>query len=524
MAVRYRVLSDFFLRLFVVLAGVGFPHLMVAGSLPSTDEGVYAYYAQLIHSSLVSGEGLPDTGMLMLYPMLLSWVFDLSVNHVIFLRLVDMIVAMFAGWLLYRVVETESRSKWGGALISLIFLFAINQPLFIQAGFKNSIFAAYIPLFLAMRLAQGVTAEKEKTWFFIGALTALSILLRETFLPFMLVGAITILLSQSWKVFLRFSMGAAVSGLGIVILILCARGGVHGLIDSYHEAGGLYAAVANQRVPLFIANGTVSAKEAMVSLCIGVVSMFSLFFICLSGKRPNLFRRFLFWVTVALVPLLEPFSKIGYPYHFAVCLPGLAGVSALAWQQFIMKNPSRKKMTFAIGAACVCVVLLSYKFVSLKSFWLATGNNLAGVGSNTWSEEAVSRSNYLLAAEAIRSISSPNSTLSVSGYMFALYPLTGLLPPSNEMSHLTGAFVNLGSDEVKFKMALCACPPDVLMTTTRADVPGSEAIQRMVEDSGLYQAVTVIPINPDRSYGNFSGTIYKKVSDKNSSCQAELHY
>ena len=76
----------------VMIAAVIMPRIMIAGALPSTDEGFYAYFSQIAYASLSNGHGLPNTGMLMLYPISLSWVFGLPVNHILFLRLVDMLV------------------------------------------------------------------------------------------------------------------------------------------------------------------------------------------------------------------------------------------------------------------------------------------------------------------------------------------------------------------------------------------------------------------------------------------------
>ena len=522
MVVRWSLFGESSVRLIIVLLGVGFPHLMVAGGLPSTDEGIYAYYAQIIHSSLTLGHGLPDTGPLVLYPILLSWVFELSANHIIVLRLIDMIVAIFAGWLLFRIVETESRSRVGASLISLIFLFTISQPIFIQSGFKNSIFAAYIPLFLAVRLAQRTSRVNDNTWYLIGALAAVSVLLRETFLPFIIVGAFSVFFTQGWKMFLRYSCGAAVTGFAIMLTILTARGGIQTLIDSYREAGIFYASVANQRAPLFIANGIYSVKSSLVSLGVGAVSIITIIVISFLRRSPEVLGRFTFWIVVTLVPLLEPISKIGFPYHFAVCLPGLAGISALAWRSAVMENPSKIKFKIATAAIATCTILLFPNFILLTNNWASSQANLASIASSKWPNEAINQSNYLLAAETIRRVSPPNGTLSISGFMFALYPLTGLLPPTYEIAHLNSTFLKLGSNKDEFTAFLKSCAPDVLMTTTRNDLPGSEAITKIVEESGLYQAVEIIPIAPEKNYGTFGGIIFKKLEHHHNSCETKL--
>ena len=142
--------SEAALRWGVVLLAVGFPRLMAAGGLPTTDEGVYAYYAQIHHARLAEGSGLADAGPLTLYPILLSWLFAVPANHLVLLRLADMAVALAAGALFYRVLREECRGRAGAALVAFPFLFTMSSPLFVQTGFKNSIFAAYVPLFLAL--------------------------------------------------------------------------------------------------------------------------------------------------------------------------------------------------------------------------------------------------------------------------------------------------------------------------------------------------------------------------------------
>lgn len=507
---RWTTPSQQALRWLVVLVAIGLPRLTVLGALPSTDEGVFAYFSQIIFSSLAAGHGLPDTGTLMFYPMLLSWVFDFSLNHIIFLRLIDLIVALAAGLLFYKLIEQESQSRIGAALISVIFLFIMNQPLFIQSGFKNSIFAAYIPLFIAMLWARNAD-QNTSYWFWIGVLGAASVLLRETFIPFLIVGAISVLVSHGWRTLIRFTIGVALGGTVIISAVLIARGGIQSLIDAYINAGDFYASMKDQTIPLLITNGTLSAKESIVPLGISGLAVFGLLFHAIYRRKINFLKRFLFWASIALLPLLEPLSKVGFPYHFAVCLPGLAGLCALAWEQLISDRSQLAKIAITATFIAICTPLLLPKFDLLSNSWTANKENLKGITNNAWRPEAITQSNYLLAAEAILKAAPPHGTLSISGFMFSLFPLTGLLPPAYESNHLSAMVIKYGFDEHAFKNALESCPPDVLMTTSRTDLPGSDIISKAVESSKLYTVVATIPIAPEKSYGTFGGTVYKRT-------------
>ena len=502
------------LAVIVILAATVFPRLMVIGGLPMTDDGYYAYNAQAIHASLAAGKGLPDMGKLMIYPLLVSWVFELTSNHFILLRAVDLFVAATASLFLYRVVESESGSRVGGALISLAFLFIMNQPTFVFWGFKNSMFAAYVPLFLAMRVEQGATSDTRGAWWWVaGALASLAVLLRETFLPFLIVGVLSVLIAYGRRACLRFVLGAAVAGLLVILGILAARdSSVSALIGAYRGVSSFYGAVSNQRVQLINTEGALAAREAAVGLMLGgmgIVTVVSSHFV---RNRPTNLRRFAFWLSVTLVPLLEPTLKIGYAYHFAVCLPGLAGLAALGWRTAETgSGTSKKKLRLATIAATLGVLILLHKINYLVNSWPNTRNALQSMGTGTWPNDDVAKSNYLLAAEAIRKAAPPNGTLSVSGLMEGLYPLTGMLPRSNNLSNLSSALLSVNLDGMRFKQSLMACPPDVLMTTTFNFLPGEDILAKAVKDSGLYEPVAIIPVGP-RAYGAFGGTVYRRIN------------
>ncbi|MEH6627073.1 MAG: glycosyltransferase family 39 protein [Motiliproteus sp.] len=494
-----------------------FPRLMVIGGFPSTDEGFYAYQAQLIHSVLAVGQGLPDEGSIGLYPMLLSWLFELPGNSLILFRLADLIVAIIASCIFFRVLERVSGSRIGGALIALVFLFTMNQPIFIQTGFKNSIFAACIPLFVAFLLAQGVAGQKNKNWAGVGALVAISVLLRETFVPFLFLGALAAVVSAGWRACFRFVFGAALAGLGITFCIVAARGGVVELIDSYVEMGAIFASFEDRRIPHFIKFGALSADVSRITLILAGLSIIAIISSYLLRNRTVTLGQFCFWLACALLPLLEPASKFGYPYHFSVCLPGLAGLSALGWRSFVAGNARRIKNGIATIVLLIGSYMLLPQFTILMDSWPSAKIALLNASSPLWPAESVSKSNFLLAADAIRQAAPPHATLSISGFMFALYPLTGLLPPSGSLSNLSATVAVLEFDAVRFEQALKACPPDVLMTTTRP-IPGSELIRQVVEDTGFYEKVATIPVSRDKSYGWAGGTVFKIIKPYQGGC------
>jgi len=501
--------STFIVILLVILAIV-IPRLMLAGGLPATDEGFYAYYAQIMHASLAQGAGLPDTGPLMLYPLMLNWVFDFGANPMVALRLVDLLIAAAGGYAMFRVIEIESRSRLGAILISSLFLFAMNQSVFIQYGFKNSIHAAYLPLLAALWLGLNTPSiTTSHRWLGIGALLSVAVLLRETFLPLMVLGAGAVIVSRGVRAFGLLVAGAFGAGVLITGAILAARGGVAAALESYRDAGLVYASVAEQRVELFFKSGGQALRESLVPVIVAGMGLIVTFAHRMSGKRLTSLHKMTFWLSAALLPLLEPATKIGFPYHFGVCLVGLAGLTALGW-----RNMSDCSCTILphLTTGVFCIALFVHvipHLVPLGNAWPQTFEVLAEFKSGEWPENLTDKSNYLLAAQAIRQATPPGGTVAVSGFMFSLYPLTGHLPPLPEFANLSATLITLELSDLRLREALRRCPPDVVMTTSRTDWPGGAELLAAVRETNIYEEIIEIPTTNDRDYGGFGGFVFR---------------
>lgn len=497
----------------IATLAVALPRILVVGALPTTDEGFYAYYAQIMHASLAAGRGLPDTGPLMLYSTLVSWIFSLDFNPIIALRLVDMLAAISAGYALFRVIEVESRSRIGAMLIASIFLLSMNLPVFIQHGFKNSIHAAYVPLFAALWLGLTVSpGDARRRWLVIGALLSVAGLMRETFLPLVGLGALAVLVGYGSRAFWRVTAGGVSAGLIIAGTILAARGGIAATIEGYRDAGIVYGALADKRVEYFFNYGGEAIREARVALIVAGAGLIVTLVRRLGGSKTTSLPKLGFWVAAAALPLIEPASKIGFPYHFAVCLPGLAGLAALGWRNAcegdaIGRNAIKAIASGAMGLALV--ILVTTRLIPIGAAWPQTREALATFNSGEWPASFTDKTNYLLAAQAIRQATPPGGTVAVSGFMFSLYPLTGHLPPEPELANLSSTLIKLDLSAPRLRDALLRCPPDVLMTTSRDDWPGGPALLAAVRETGIYEQVTEIHNSKDRAYGAFGGIVFR---------------
>lgn len=495
-----------FWPLLVVLISTVTPRLLSLGGFPNMDAGFYAYWAQCIQQSLAQGQGLPDAGGLMLYPALLSWLCAMPGNTLVWLRLADMLAAAWAGWLLCRLLQCESRSAVAGVLLALAFLAAMNAPEVIDAGFKNSIFAAYIPLFLALRLAETRDARSPR-WFAVGALTALGVLLREPFVPFALAGAAAVWIGRGPRAFWRYAAGGLFCGLLFLALAGFLRGDVTQLFRSYLDAGSLYAQEAGRVGHNFYAYGKNFLYLAGPVLVLSAVSMGLL---CRGGSRPTCGRA-LFWLALALLPLLEPMTKIGFAYHFAVTLPACAGLCALAWsRRGDFPLPLRRASAGLAALACLLQLYMALPGVGQARISLETLRAWPAPG---WPAALAPLSNTLLAGEAVRAVLPPGGSLSSSAFAYFLYPVTGALPSGPAMSDLSRTYIAVGNDVSRLAAVLRVDPPDVLAVGFAVDEHAASFTREIIEavrQSGLYAFVATIPVDKSKNYGWMGYHIYNR--------------
>lgn len=527
--------SAVWLPLAVVLISTVYPRLLMLGFFPSMDDGVHGYRSQLIHQGIAAGQGLIDALGFSFYPLLLYWTFDLPGNPVIWLRLADMLAAAWAGWLLCRILERESGNIRAGCLLALAFLCCMNAEQVLVAGY-NGIFAAYVPLFLALSLSLSRPRAESPRWFAVGALVALAVLLREPFSGFAVFGLAAVWLSRGFKAAWRYALGGALTGVAVLAVLGFLRGGVAVLVNYYIELGDIYAAEAWRVSKKFVGNGLRSLGYFAGPLSLTVIAA-----VLLgrefhgrrrAGRSVGFGGRALFWLGAALLPLLEPLSKIGSVYHFAVCLPGCAGLCALAWRQAAQGplrpgGPGRKAALTGIILACLSSLLVLPDPGKARM----TLDVLRAFPSRSWPKAYVSQSNTLLAARALKRIVPPGGTLSSSGHSFFLNVTTGILPPSQgpfaprdsfRLSDLSRTFIAVDHDVQRLAEVLRANPPDaaaVGFTHEDHSATFAREIVAAVERSGLYELATVIPIDQSKDYGWMGYVIYRKKAESHGANQ-----
>lgn len=503
--------------LLVTAAGVLVPRLAGLSGLPTTDEGYYGYFGMRIASSLAGGHGLPPDGYLMLYPLMTAWVFELPGNPFVLLRAIDLLVAMTAGLLFFVMLRRESRDTGFAAVLSLTFLLAMNALGFVQNGFKNSIFLSYIPLFLAVVLSQSDRPLGSLRFVAIGGLVALGVLIREPFAAFAFLAVAATWIRHGRRNAILVCIGGGLTVLVVCVPLLMLRGDVPALIAAYLDAGTMFSAVQEQRSELFLNAAAQWAKASVLPLVLSAAGAIAIIVSSRQRGQQTVWMRALFWIAVAAVPLIEPIMKIGFPYHFASALPGLAGLCALAWRVCARPNIALPAVVLLAGAL---LVLSGPQWIKHLKDLPRAASDAYSTATHGWPPEAHGTSNYMIAADAIQQASPQGTTLSVSGFMFPLFPLSGKVPPSPQLSDLTLALIDMRMDKERLLEALVACPPAVIMTTTRTEWPGANEIEEVVKAAGIFKKVATVEVNPSISYGTFGGNVYARVGSAPIGCHS----
>lgn len=494
--------------LFVVLVIVVL-RLAVIGGYPSTDEGIYEYYALIIHDRLSQDLRLPNDGMLMLYPLLTSFVYSLKVNPIFALRLIDVVPDALAAVLMLRISVRLSGSLIASALITALFFLLLNHPTFIQYGFKNSFFVALCPLLYAVILFLSGQQAGAGRFFAMGLLVALGVLLRETLLLFAVLGAVSIFVERGTRALKYFVAGGLATGSLILIVAIALRGpgGVSSLISGYVDTGVGYGAFGDLRWKLFKSSGQLAAQAAVAGLVMSLAATICIVVASIRGRTKEYLKPFVFWAAAALIPLVEPLSKLGLPYHFSWSLIGLCSITSLGWRACRFSGRVQKLIGSGVCIGVSLLLVWSQLQFQRGLFWGLTYPAFKETHGKYWAEESIQRSNYLLMADQIKRIAPANATLSSSAAMLILYPLTGLRPPCYGVSNLTVTAVTLHFNVEAMRRAIESCPADVVVVTQR-DLPGSSTVVQAIRELPQYRRVATVDVSTARDYGTSSAELF----------------
>jgi len=428
------------------------------------------------------------------------------------LRWIDLCVAVIASIIFFKVIIKESTSLPFTFIILIPSFLIMNDMIVILFGFTNSIWLSYIPFFTALLISQNVNKDSHYIFYFIGGLAALGVLLREPLLPYFIVGAVSILIGYGWRALLKYAIGAALLGLPIVGVGLMLRGwDLVGFIDGYSYLGKIVTDYKLIMPGDFTESGLIMASEFWYGLILVIASIFYITKTFLSDNKINL-GRFAFWLAIALVPMIEAWTKLASEYHFAQSIPGFLGFIALTWKH-LSSNESKTTQQYSMVLIYLLCFLGAYSKLNLIYNNYTDGRTFKNAYNQLWTDsyrnpETIKTSSLLITADAIRQLSNKDSTLALGGgYSATLFPLTGLLPPSYEFYDLRSFYsMNLDFNEDQLISHLKEHQPTIIMPTEQS-LQGIEILSRAVQRTGLYELVAIVEYKPETEAYDLSASI-----------------
>ena len=513
---NHRYLSTL-IAILVAVFTTGYLRVHWISFLPEPDGGLYTFYSQYFHTVLSNGENIDHGYPVALYSLLTSWVYSLEINQYAALRWIDLCAAVMASFIFFKIIEKESGSVLFSGIIVTALLLVMNDYSLILFGFRNSIWAAYLPLFLALLISQNINGKNKNIFYLIGGFATLGVLLREPFIFFYLVGGCAILIAYGRKILFKYLLGSVVLGLTILVVLIMLRGGGSPLmiLDSYiNHASGMDDLTDELLVSNFFKHSLIMIKAYWFGIILSFISIIYLFKLYFKEKKIVNINRLFFWLALSLVPILETTIKLGFDYHFANCIPGLAGITAMGWKHINSNETKIFRKYFTVAIFCLCTFGVygnTMKTLNINVYHKenAVSNAYHHLWKNNYSEiETIRLSNYLIAADMIKKLSKRDSTLAIAGFAQVLYPLTGLLPSSIKTFDLRATYHGLNWDEEEFVNLLKKEKPTIIFPTKQA-LMGIKNLPRAIARTNLYERVAIISYSPDVYYKSIYGDIYR---------------
>lgn len=491
----------------IILLAVILPRLAALGDFPHMDDGYHAFMAQYIHHSYAQGNGFPaEMSGFKLFNVLFAWVWSLPGNALVWLRLADLLFAAIAGWLFCALLVGVSKRKTLGLLLALAFLIGLNLPGAIDSGYKNSFSPAFACFFAALLLVRDARPGSQR-WLWAGVLAATATLFRETFFFFPLLGCAALLYARQFRSLWLFVIGGAAGGLFIFAISALARGQFLEIFDYYLFYGKIYVPEAGRRLHKFMSNGV---KAILVYWPLIALFLLALLASARLAAKRWFDGRSLFWIMAALLPLLEPFMKIGFLYHFSVCLPGLAGYCAWTANRASENKTEIKAGAWASAiAACCLAPLLALQFAKAPTT-LAVFRAFPAQG---WPAEIASQSTTLEAATKIKKLLPPGGTTASTGFAYFIFPASQTLPPTLALGDLSRTYIFSDYDPEKFRQRLAQAPPDLILLAKA--IGDHSAIFRpelaaILEADPNYRLVDEVRQDLAKDYGWLGYDIYRR--------------
>lgn len=469
--------------LIAICFGVLLPRLFVIGNFPGEDEVFYIFQSWLFLLS-DSDNNYLNYQFLFLYPAILSWLLKIDLNVFILFRLIDLFVALFCAYYFFKISFFLCKSHFNALIITVLVFFHLNNPVFIESGFKNSIFISL--LLLTYGIYSGLVAEKElkkRNFILIGFLLFLSICFRESFILILLLVLALFYFCIELNYFKKIIYGIFGGLLLILTFIQISRGEFNTLLAEYFSLKVLYFndIYGKYIFSNFSNNLTLFLKNTFVFQIFFIYSLVILFknFHFISFNNIKLY---FVLILILIVMTLEPILKISAPYHFSLFLIPLGLMISISLNQTSIINHSKffnYKFLLLFLTIFLLLTTLYFKF-SKNQFHFINSNNILEVEN--------SDSALLQVSKDIYSLKKKDDSFTMSGLLHSLYFFNKFKPINRELIDLTESYIYNDFSKEKLRSLIIQSKPNIIFINKSSERLYFQEIIDVIQSTGIYKS------------------------------------
>jgi hypothetical protein len=502
--------------------------IAVLGRPPFTDAGWYTSVAWLSRQGL----GTVAHSPISVYPRLLSWIFDVADQPVLWFRLVDALMAIAASAMVFTLLACISSRKVA-CVVATFWAIAANLRIFIDGGFKNQIIAAtaFTGASLTMLLMPRNWRSPIYAATAAGILGAFAVLLREAFLPYAAIGAGVCLLRMGARCCAAWCIGAAATFLAGLWAVSGSAFNIPQLIGVWRETAAaltnLSAVAARPWSSVFEDSATQTLRSvawvipfAVAAISAGVWNVIqrrTSMLRHLPGLRSILAtpRRIaaLLGFALLLAPIPEMVLKLVFPYHFSQLFLGLAVLCAAAFDPVLWSLRGYKRvMTAAVCVSTLVAVIPAIRaFDASKYAWRESSQWWPVMVEGERRPELIANSFYLRLGDAVKRATHPGDRVLVSGLYFASFSLAKVLPVSGNAADATFLTCSPHTDARKAAVEqLRLSKPEVVVESRRIATDISEYVPDFPANYRLFEELTP---GAYASYSPYDAKVWVRIAD-----------
>ncbi|MBS0195506.1 MAG: hypothetical protein JSR77_01985 [Planctomycetes bacterium] len=471
--------------------------VLVIGRPPFTDDGWYTSIAWFAHEGLEPAIHSPVTA----YPRLLSWVFSVTDRPLLWLRAIDGIIAVLVALVVFKLLRTLVPRRAACVMASL-FTLLVNQPKFIDAGFKNQINAATLLLALSL-----IAAFKPRTrdWPIVsgalaGAFVAGAVLLREAFVPFALVAAAACWMRHGWRGACAFAATAGTSALAGLSLIAHGPGRIGELLAQWRESAtaltNLAAVMKRDWTAVWVDSGTqafAAGGWGLVFVALGAAAGLAGTWSWLRSGTIGAGRAVsargiapVVGLGLLLAPAPEMLAKLAFPYHFAQFALGAVVLCACLHRRM---NVASRRIVWTIAALIATYPMFTSARYAMEP-WRESRRWWPVMVQSAHDAPLIRDSFYLRLTDALRRAAKPGDRVLCSGFYFGPLALARVHPVRGDAAD--ASFLTClpeGGTRTQAARAIAQAMPRIVVESSRIKTDFTEFVPGFPNGYTLFERI-----------------------------------